>query len=60
MIQKGVRTRFDVEVLKQLLKLLPETHEVSVANTSASLQGAIEDGIACLNQFLVSAFRLKT
>lgn len=28
MIQKGDRTRFDVEVLKQLLKLLPEKHEV--------------------------------
>lgn len=28
MIQKGDRTRFDVEVLKQLVKLLPEKHEV--------------------------------
>uniref|UniRef100_A0A3Q2YCD5 Inverted formin 2 n=1 Tax=Hippocampus comes TaxID=109280 RepID=A0A3Q2YCD5_HIPCM len=28
MIQKGDRTRFDVEVLKQLLKLLPEKHEI--------------------------------
>lgn len=28
MIQNGDRTRFDVEVLKQLLKLLPEKHEV--------------------------------
>lgn len=28
MIQNGDRSRFDVEVLKQLLKLLPEKHEV--------------------------------
>lgn len=28
MIQKGDRSKFDVEVLKQLLKLLPEKHEV--------------------------------
>lgn len=28
MIQNGDRTKFDVEVLKQLLKLLPEKHEV--------------------------------
>ncbi|KAK2826200.1 hypothetical protein Q5P01_020414 [Channa striata] len=28
MIQSGDRTRFDVEVLKQLLKLLPEKHEI--------------------------------
>lgn len=30
MIQNGDRTKFDVEVLKQLLKLLPEKHEVGV------------------------------
>nr|XP_020470190.1 inverted formin-2 isoform X2 [Monopterus albus] len=28
MIQNGDRSRFDVEVLKQLLKLLPEKHEI--------------------------------
>lgn len=28
MIQNGDRSKFDVEVLKQLLKLLPERHEV--------------------------------
>lgn len=28
MIQNGDRSRFDVEVIKQLLKLLPEKHEV--------------------------------
>lgn len=28
MVQDGDRTKFDVEVLKQLLKLLPEKHEV--------------------------------
>lgn len=29
MIRAGDTTKFDVEVLKQLLKLLPEKHEVS-------------------------------
>lgn len=29
MIRSGDTTKFDVEVLKQLLKLLPEKHEVS-------------------------------
>lgn len=28
MIENGDRSRFDVEVLKQLQKLLPEKHEV--------------------------------
>ncbi|XP_029453926.1 inverted formin-2-like [Rhinatrema bivittatum] len=28
MIEKGDRTKFDVEVLKQLMKLLPEKHEI--------------------------------
>ncbi|XP_071601515.1 inverted formin-2-like [Heliangelus exortis] len=28
MVQNGDRTKFDVEVLKQLLKLLPEKHEI--------------------------------
>lgn len=28
MIQKGDRSQFDTEILKQLLKLLPEGHEV--------------------------------
>lgn len=28
MIKTGDRSKFDVEVLKQLLKLLPEKHEV--------------------------------
>ncbi|XP_033967739.1 inverted formin-2 isoform X4 [Pseudochaenichthys georgianus] len=29
MIQNGDRTKFDVEVLKQLVKLLPESHEIA-------------------------------
>lgn len=33
MIQNGDRTKFDVEVLKQLLKLLPEKHEVGTVFT---------------------------
>lgn len=28
LIQSGDRSKFDVEVLKQLIKLLPEKHEV--------------------------------
>lgn len=35
MIQNGDRSRFDVEVLKQLLKLLPEKHEVRSSNNYA-------------------------
>lgn len=35
MIQSGDRSRFDVEVLKQLLKLLPEKHEVGAAAAHA-------------------------
>jgi len=30
MIQKGDRSKLDAEILKQLLKLLPEDHEVSI------------------------------
>ncbi|KAG7281210.1 hypothetical protein CRUP_019735 [Coryphaenoides rupestris] len=33
MIQNGDRTKFDVEVLKQLMKLLPEKHEIENLNT---------------------------
>ncbi|XP_071413509.1 inverted formin-2-like [Pithys albifrons albifrons] len=33
MIQNGDRTKFDVEVLKQLLKLLPEKHEIENLKT---------------------------
>lgn len=40
MIQNGDRTKFDVEVLKQLLKLLPEKHEVgTVFNCRPRLLG---------------------
>lgn len=38
MIQNGDRTKFDVEVLKQLLKLLPEKHEVRRKNGTLSSQ----------------------
>lgn len=30
MIQKGDSSKLDAEILKQLLKLLPEDHEVSI------------------------------
>lgn len=33
LIQNGDRTKFDVEVLKQLVKLLPEKHEVGIRST---------------------------
>lgn len=36
MVQNGDRTKFDVEVLKQLLKLLPEKHEVRRKNGNLS------------------------
>lgn len=37
MIRAGDSTKFDVEVLKQLLKLLPEKHEVSKQGRHVSL-----------------------
>ena len=39
MIRAGDTTKFDVEVLKQLLKLLPEKHEVSQGKRLASPAG---------------------
>lgn len=39
MIQAGDTSKFDVEVLKQLLKLLPEKHEVSQALINPRKQG---------------------
>lgn len=38
MVQNGDRTKFDVEVLKQLLKLLPEKHEVRRKNDTLGSQ----------------------
>lgn len=38
MIRAGDTTKFDVEVLKQLLKLLPEKHEVSRGSVSQRKQ----------------------
>lgn len=46
MIQNGDRTKFDVEVLKQLVKLLPESHEVC---TLSILRPYLE---TCLHLFL--------
>lgn len=51
MIQNGDRSKFDVEVLKQLLKLLPEKHEV--CNSSPSLHDVQ------LRPHLPSSARLK-
>lgn len=60
MIQSGDRTRFDVEVLKQLLKLLPEKHEVCAANILTSSvfylpikallenDGALSESVLCV------------
>ncbi|XP_053365519.1 inverted formin-2 isoform X1 [Clarias gariepinus] len=50
MIQKGDRSRFDVEVLKQLLKLLPEKHEIDNLN---SFQGE-RDKLANVDKFYLS------
>lgn len=48
MIQNGDRTKFDVEVLKQLLKLLPEKHEVrAVFNCCPRLRGREPDIAPC-------------
>lgn len=63
MIQNGDRSKFDVEVLKQLLKLLPEKHEVCPGNTSASTtikrDAHFKNTTARLSHCLVS-FRSKT
>ncbi|XP_077477074.1 inverted formin-2 [Stigmatopora argus] len=50
MIQKGDRSRFDVEVLKQLLKLLPEKHEIE---NLKSFQGEKEK-LANVDRFFTS------
>ncbi|XP_030575302.1 inverted formin-2 isoform X2 [Archocentrus centrarchus] len=50
MIQSGDRTRFDVEVLKQLLKLLPEKHEME---NLKSFQGE-KDKLANVDRFYTS------
>ncbi|XP_017558750.1 inverted formin-2 isoform X2 [Pygocentrus nattereri] len=50
MIQKGDRSKFDVEVLKQLLKLLPEKHEIDNLN---SFQGDHEK-LANVDRFYLS------
>ncbi|XP_026167593.1 inverted formin-2 isoform X2 [Mastacembelus armatus] len=47
MIQNGDRSRFDVEVLKQLLKLLPEKHEIE---NLKSFQGE-KDKLANVDRF---------
>lgn len=44
MIQKGDRSRFDVEVLKQLLKLLPEKHEVGHSSLNLIYKKFVIDG----------------
>lgn len=50
MIQTGDRTKFDVEVLKQLLKLLPEKHEIE---NLKSFQGE-KDKLANVDRFYTS------
>ncbi|XP_076833808.1 inverted formin-2-like isoform X2 [Brachyhypopomus gauderio] len=47
LIQNGDRSKFDVEVLKQLLKLLPEKHEIDNLKT---FQGE-KDKLANVDQF---------
>lgn len=44
MIRAGDTTKFDVEVLKQLLKLLPEKHEVSGKEPASPALGAPSKG----------------
>ncbi|XP_076017852.1 inverted formin-2-like isoform X3 [Genypterus blacodes] len=50
MIQNGDRTKFDVEVLKQLQKLLPEKHEIE---NLKSFQGE-KDKLANVDRFYIS------
>ncbi|KAF7665026.1 hypothetical protein LDENG_00158400 [Lucifuga dentata] len=50
MIQKGDRSKFDVEVLKQLLKLLPEKHEIE---NLKSFQGEKEK-LANVDRFYIT------
>ncbi|XP_078133777.1 inverted formin-2-like isoform X2 [Sander vitreus] len=50
MIQNGDRSRFDVEVLKQLLKLLPDKHEIE---NLKSFQGE-KDKLANVDRFYTS------
>ncbi|XP_062325911.1 inverted formin-2-like [Osmerus eperlanus] len=50
LVQNGDRTRFDVEVLKQLLKLLPEKHEIE---NLKSFQGE-KDKLASVDCFYLS------
>lgn len=65
MIQSGDRTRFDVEVLKQLLKLLPEKHEVCAANILTSsvficqLRPCLRMMVLCLSQCFVFSRRWR-
>ncbi|XP_061751391.1 inverted formin-2 isoform X2 [Nerophis ophidion] len=55
MIQKGDRSRFDVEVLKQLLKLLPEKHEIE---NLKSFQGEKEK-LANVDRFFTSLLSVQ-
>ncbi|XP_036818334.1 inverted formin-2 isoform X4 [Oncorhynchus mykiss] len=50
LIQNGDRTKFDVEVLKQLVKLLPEKHEIE---NLKSFQGE-KDKLANVDRFYIS------
>ncbi|XP_068959926.1 inverted formin-2 isoform X2 [Petaurus breviceps papuanus] len=60
MIRRGDRTRFDVEVLKQLLKLLPEKHEIenlkSFQEEKAKLASADQFYLLLLN---VPSYQLR-
>ncbi|KAI4875139.1 hypothetical protein NFI96_013012, partial [Prochilodus magdalenae] len=56
MIQKGDRSKFDVEVLKQLLKLLPEKHEIDNLKT---FQGDHEK-LANVDRFYLSLLALPS
>ncbi|KAJ8290405.1 hypothetical protein GJAV_G00012390 [Gymnothorax javanicus] len=60
MVQNGDRSRFDVEILKQLLKLMPEKHEIE---NLKSFQGE-RDKLANVDQFYlqllaVSCYQLR-
>ncbi|XP_024147076.1 inverted formin-2 [Oryzias melastigma] len=56
MIRRGDRSKFDVEVLKQLIKLLPEKHEVE----NLKSHQADKDRMAAVDQFYLQLLEVPS
>ncbi|RVE56196.1 hypothetical protein OJAV_G00233610 [Oryzias javanicus] len=56
MIRRGDRSKFDVEVLKQLMKLLPEKHEVE----NLKSHQADKDRMAAVDQFYLQLLEVPS